>query len=204
MKSKYINIKYWIYSLLPVIILLSIEWRDNFIDWKRMNLALRKDVTTATIINNPFFEISKSNEFLDSNGDIDYQKLDEYIVENGLLSTKKIIYSYKVNNHKYVDSLDYSYSVDYGSDPDIGSYYSEIVNQLSNFMPLINTAKNGTTFKIYYFKNISLPAKVLDAVQKEEGFFRLVFFNSFFDLWIIALLISYSIFYNYFIKSDSL
>ena len=197
------KLKYIFYSLLPVLVLLAIEWRDNFIDWKKQNLILRKDLAIATIVDNPFYHFSRNIKFLDDDGDLDLEKFENYVIENGLVDSKKIKYSYEANDRKYTDSLNYTYSVDYSSDPEFGSNYSEWDNQLYEFMPIINREKEGAAFKIYYFKDLSIPAKVVDELQKKEGFFRLMFVNRYFGLWLLALFISYLLFSHYFPKGPS-
>ncbi|QQT29841.1 hypothetical protein I6I99_21235 [Sphingobacterium multivorum] len=204
MKSTDVKLKHLFYCLIPIIIVLTIEWMDNFIDWKKQNLILRKDVATATIIDNPFYHFSNSINFLNDNGEFDLEKFENALLDDGLVASKKIKYSYNIDGDKYIDSLNYMYSVDYSSDPEFGSNYSEWDNQLSKFMPVLNRKPEGTTFKIYYYKNLSIPAKVVDEVQKEEGFFRLVFFNGYFGLWSLAIFISYLLFSHYFFDKKNI
>lgn len=203
MKSTNAKLKHLFYCLIPLLIVLSLEWMDNFIDWKKQNLVIRKDVATATIVENPFYHYSQSIKFLDDNGEFDLEKFENTLLDDGLIKSKKIKYSYEVDGKKYVNYLNYSYSVDYGSDPEFGSYYSEWDNQFSEYMPKINRKEEGTKFKIYYYKDLSVPVKVVDEVQKEKGFFRLVLFNGYFGLWSLAIFISYLLCSHYFFNKKN-
>ncbi|WP_313511615.1 hypothetical protein [Sphingobacterium sp.] len=193
------KLKYIFYSLIPVLILFVMDWRDDFSGWKRANLLLRKDITIAEITDNPFYEVSKNVKFDDGYGGLDYEEFEDFVSSDEVLYKKQIKYKYSSNGRTFIDSLSFMYYPEYG-DPETGSYYSEWENQLMEFMPSINSNPNGSTFKVYYYKDKSIPSRVVDEVQRTDGFIKIVLFNSFFILWIIAIIISSSLFYSYFKK----
>lgn len=185
------------YCLIPLIILFVIELMDNFKNLKLLVLVVNGNKGTATIVDNPFYKLSKSEEFLNKNGDFDSERFEEFLRSKGILDKKYIKFEYFDGAKIYTDSLHYNYHVDYGSDPETGSYYSEWVNQLSEFMPTINTEPIGYKFDIIYFKDLSYPEMVVYESKKHKEHHAII--RNFIFMWGLGILISGFIFTHYFI-----
>lgn len=161
------------YCLISLIILFVIELIDNFKNVKMLVLVVNGYSGTATIVENPFYELSMSEEFLRKNGDFDSERFEEFLRSRAIQNKKFIKFEYFDDAKIYTDSLLYYYDVDCGSDPETGSYYYEWEDQLSDFMQTINRQPVGYKFDIIYYKDLVYPEMVVYESKKIRCIIRL-------------------------------
>ncbi len=175
------------YCLLPFLIVLIVDFMDNFKGYKEMVLLLNGNEGVARITENPFYDISTLDELTDDNGDFDMDKFYYYILEKYPNQNKYLRFSYNDGNKIYTDSILYTNYVD-----------SKWEGYLDDFLSTAIHKSVGSNFYITYYKDLAYPKSVALDLKRDKGYFGIL--KNYLLLWGVALFFSIGMFWSYFIQ----
>lgn len=174
------------YSLLPLLILFTLTYMDDFKDYKELILLLNGNEGVATITENPFYDISKFDELTAEYDDVDMSKYYDYILRKYPGENKYLRFSYKDFDKVYNDSILFTNYVD-----------SRFEDYLDDFLANTINKDVGSKFQITYYKNLAYPKMV--ALELKDNKYYLEIIKKMVLIDGIALLLSFLIFRHYFI-----
>ncbi|MGJ1420454.1 hypothetical protein ACR79T_12575 [Sphingobacterium spiritivorum] len=170
-----IMIKNILKVLAPILIVVLIDWMDNFSGYKTFILDIRKDKAIAEIVHNPFYKIKRI-----PNLDI-YENFELFNDSFNESEKKYIIYKYSdKSNNLYLDSIN---GLDFSDNSFLSYTYSRFAEQLITKPP-------GYKFDIYYYRDISIPSEVYNENLSYVGKKKIYIQNHFVLLFSLASLIS--------------